>query len=140
MINTQELLRILLETVQLDQHLLSVAVLSASSHGLKSILGKHLLEYDRLEIELQEHAGRRGWELSDLQPALRWNQGVKFRLSVRNRDERIAERLIYLHTSERINLLRLGKEWDQSDVQAKVMLQKLLDSKAIHIRQMELHL
>lgn len=129
----------LLNTVQLDQHLISVAVLTASSHGLKSVLSRHLLEYDRLEHEIQETGASRGWELPELQPALRWSQGIRFRLSVHNRDERIAEKLLYLHTAERIDLLRMMKLWEQSDEQVLLILQKLLDGNAVHIRQIEFH-
>ncbi len=140
MINTQELLCFLSETVQIDQHLLSVAIMTASSHGLKSLLGRHLMEYDRMESEIQETAASRGWELTDLQPAIRWNHGIRFRLAVRNRDGCIADRLVYMHTTERISLLRMGKLWDRSDEQVSLILQKLLDGNAIQIRQLEAYL
>ena len=139
MINTQQMLCFLLNTVQLDQHLISAAILTASSHTLKSLLSRHLLEYDRMEGEIQEVAGSRGWELPELQPALRWNQGIRFRLSVRSQDDRIAEKLLYLHTAERIDLLRMKKLWELPDQQALLLLQKLLDCNAIQLRQMESH-
>ena len=140
MINTQELLCYLLETVQLDQHLLSVAILSASSHGLKSVLRHQLAEFDRIESEIQTVAGCRGWDLPELEPTVRWSYGIRFRICVRNRDSRIAQRLVYHHTADRICYLRTAKLWDRADHQAQLVFQKLLDSTTYHIRQLELHL
>lgn len=133
MVTTLELLSYALRTLQLTQHILSLAANTAASHTLKSILTEQLTELDQIESMLHAVNSQRGWECQELQPASRWLAGIRFRC--RN-DRDIAEYMIYLHTNHMIRILRCRSNWDKGDSQARIVLQKYLDHTAISIREM----
>lgn len=142
MVTAQEMLSFILKTVQLSQYILSQATAAASSHALKSAFRVQLPEYDRIESEIQILAARRGWELPEVQPAVLWLTGFRFRqtLGRRSPDSSIAEYLIGRHTKDMIAMLKLHNQWQQPDVQIRTLFQKLLDCKTVSIRQMHPHL
>lgn len=139
MTTAQQFLSAMLETVQHSQDSLFHAVSAASSHSLKSIFKTQLQEYDRIESEIQSIAARRGWELPELQPAVKWFSGFRFRLLLRlhSADSCIAERMISLHTVDMVNTLKLLHRYDPKDDQILTLFQKLLDCKTMNIRQMQ---
>lgn len=139
MTTEQQFLSAILKTVQHSQHILYCGTAAADSHSLKSIFRNQLQEYDHIESEIQSTAARRGWELPELQPAVRWLTGFRFRRSIRSRfpDSSIAEYLTLRHTEDMIATLKLRNRWDRSDEQILTLFQKLLDCKTVNIRQMQ---
>lgn len=142
MATTRELLSSVLNTVQLSQHILTLATAAASSHALKSTLKTQVQEYDRIESEIQIIAAQRGWELFELEPAARWCAGFRFRRSFHRRrtDSSVAEYMIGQHTKDTVSSLKLQNRLSRSDEQILTLLQKFLDCKTISIRQMQPYL
>lgn len=139
MVTSQELLSSLLNTVQLNQHILRLSAAASSSHALKSILVSLIQEYDRIESEIQIISAQRGWELYESEPAARWLSGFRFRHSIQKRraDSSIAEYMIGLHTKDMVQSLKLHNQCNRTDEQIQTLFQKFLDCKTISIRQMQ---
>lgn len=129
----------MLENAQLSQSILYNAMTAAASHSLKSIFKAQLQEYDRIESEIQSVAARRGWELPEVQPAVRWFFAFRFRLFLRihSSDSCIAERMIRQHTQDTVDTLKLLHQCEIKDDQILTLFQKLLDCKTVNIRQMQ---
>lgn len=119
----------LLKTAQLGQTgIRSVLDLSMAA-GLRSALNCQLLEYDSIETEAHAIAGQRGWELRDLDPAVRFltDRVTRFRLTGGNSDSRIADIMIRDNTSGMIRGLRDLHRFSTQDQRVRILSQKLLD-------------
>lgn len=110
--------------------------------GLRKTLESQLREYDTLEREAHSIASRRGWELRDLDPAVRMMTDFKARMQLHhsNTDSKIASMMIQENTKAMIQGLKLIHQYPQSDLQITILSQKLLDCETANIRQMQPYL
>ena len=138
MIDFYDLLQMLSGSIQMNQHLLSVAAEAASSHDLKSALRRQSTELDLLDDEIQKLVAMRGLDIPDLDPATRWWTGKVFHFSLtkKNTDVSIAEKMILSHTKDMITTSRAVHVWEQPDTHLMMLQQKIMDWNTVCIRQM----
>ena len=138
MIDSYDLLRMLSESIQMNQHLLSVAAEAASSHDLKSALRRQSTELNLLDDEIQKLVTMRGLDIPELDPATRWWCGKVFLFSLtkKNTDSSICEKLILSHTKYMIAISRAVHVWEQPDTHLMMLQQKNMDWNTVCIRQL----
>lgn len=137
--NNKEILSSLLKTVQMGQ----VGIRSVLDIGMKAdlreVLESQMREYDDIETEAHSLASQRGWELKDLDPAVRFlsDRMTRVRLSGKNVDSKIADMMIQGNTKGVIKSLKNLHQYTGQDVPIRVLTQKLLDCETANIRQMQ---
>lgn len=140
--NGKQILSAILKTTQLGQTGIRSVLDTSMRPGLRKTLESQLREYDALEREAHSIASRRGWELRDLDPAVRMMTDFKARMQLRhsNTDSKIASMMIQENTKAMIQGLKLIHQYPESDLQINVLSQKLLDCETANIRQMQPYL
>ena len=136
---SQEMLSSILKTTQMGQ-LVIRSVLNASMRpGLRKALESQLREYDSIESQAHAIAGRRGWELSELQGGVRMmtDMMTRMKLSYGNADTKIAGMMIQGNTRGMITGLKNLHQYNSLDCQISGLSQKLLDCETANIRQMQ---
>ena len=137
--NNKEILTSLLKTAQMGQ----VGIRSVLDVGMEADLRKalesQLREYDAIETEAHSLASQRGWELKELDPAVRFmaDMMTRARLTGKNVDSKIAGMMIQGNTRGVIKGLKNIHQYTGQDVPVRVLSQKLLDCETANIRQME---
>ena len=107
--------------------------------GLRKALESQLREYDSIETEAHTIASQRGWELPELDPAVRFmtDAMTRMRLSRGNCDSKIADMMIQGNTKGMIKGLKNLHQFPKLDDQISTISQKLLDCETANIRQMQ---
>ena len=107
--------------------------------GLRKALESQLQEYDSIESEAHSIAGQRGWELSELDPSVRFMSDMmtRVKLSYGNTDSKIAGMMIQGNTRGMITGLKNLHQFNKQDAQISMLSQKLLDCETSNIRQMQ---
>ena len=107
--------------------------------GLRKALEQQLREYDQIETEAHALASQRGWELKDLDPALRMmsNMVTRMKLSAGGSESKIADMMIQGSTKGMIKGLRNMHQFPREDSRISALSQKLLDTENANIRQMQ---
>jgi hypothetical protein len=110
--------------------------------GLRKTLEAQLREYDAIEFEAHRIASQRGWELQDLDPAVRFfsDAMTRMRLTRGNCDSRIADMMIHSNTKGMVKGLKNLHQIPKPDEQIGMISQKLLDCETANIRQMQFFL
>lgn len=137
--NSKEMLSSLLKTTQMGQVGIRSVLDTSMRPGLRKALESQLHEYDCLETELHSVATQRGWEVEELDPAVRFMADMmsRFRLNGRNTDSKIAGMMIQGNTKGMIKGLKDIHQFAQMDEQIHILSQKLLDCETANIRQMQ---
>ena len=106
---------------------------------LRKALESQLREYDTIESEAHAIASQRGWEVEELDPALRFmtDAMTRMKLSRGNCDSRIADMMIQGNTKGMIKGLKNLHQFPQPDEKIRTLSQKLLDCETANIRQMQ---
>lgn len=107
--------------------------------GLRDALESQLREYDSIETEAHRIAMHRGWELPELDPAIRFmaDMMTRMKLSGHNTDSKIAGMMIQGNTMGMITGLKNLHQFSQTDEPIQILSQKLLDCENANIRQMQ---
>ena len=107
--------------------------------GLRKALESQLHEYDSIETEAHAIATQRGWELPELDPAVRFmaDMSVRMKLNGKNTDSKIAGMMIQGNTKCMIKGLKNLHQFGGQDEQIGILSQKLLDCETANIRQMQ---
>ena len=107
--------------------------------GLRKALESQLREYDAIESEAHAIASQRGWEVEELDPALRFmpDAMTRMKLSRGNCDSRIADMMIQGNTKGMIKGLKNLHRFPGPDEKVRILSQKLLDCETANIRQMQ---
>ena len=107
--------------------------------GLRKALESQLREYDSIESEAHSIASQRGWELSELNPSVRFmaDMMTRTKLSYGNTDSKIAGMMIQGNTRGMITGLKNLHQFNKHDAQISTLSQKLLDCETSNIRQMQ---
>lgn len=107
--------------------------------GLKKELSSQLSEYDSIEREAHSIAASRGWELKELDPAIKGMTNLMSRanLSFGNVDSKIAAMMIQGNTKGMVKSLKNIHQYNKSDMRVATLSQKLLDCETANIKQMQ---
>ena len=137
--NSREILSSVLKTTQMGQIGIRSVLDTSMRPGLRKALESQLREYDSIETEAHSIATQRGWEVSELDPAVRvWSDMMtRMKLSGRNTDSKIAGMMIQGNTRGMIKGLKNLHQFAVQDEQINTLSQKLLDCEPANIRQMQ---
>ena len=134
----REILSSVLKTTQMGQIGIRSVLDAAVQPDLRQALEQQLKEYDRIETEAHSIASQRGWELRELDPAVRAmsDMMVRLRLSKAAPDSKIADLMIHGNTKGMVKGLKNIHRSDGRDSRVTTLSQKLIDTETNNIRQM----
>ena len=134
----REILSSVLKTTQMGQLGIRSVLDAAVQADLRQALNQQLKEYDRIETEAHSIASQRGWELRELDPAVRamTDMMVRLRLSKADPDSKIADMMILGNTKGMVKGLKNIHRSDGRDSRVNTLSQKLIDTETNNIRQM----
>ena len=134
----REILSSVLKTTQMGQIGIRSVLDAAVQPDLRQALEQQLKEYDRIETEAHSIASQRGWELRELDPAVRAMSDlmVRLRLSGADPDSKIADLMIQGNTRGMVKGLKNIHQSDGRDSRVTTLSQKLIDTETNNIRQM----
>ena len=137
--SSKEMLSSILKTTQMGQIGIRSVLDTGMGPGLRKALESQLQEYDSIESEAHTIAGQRGWELAELDPAVRMMADMMTRMKLMggNTDSKIAGMMIQGNTRGMITEIKNIHQFNQPDVQVQTLAQKLIDSEIANIRQMQ---
>ena len=137
--NSKEILSSLLKTTQMGQIGIRSVLDTSMRPGLLKALESQLHENDSIETEAHAIATQRGWELPELDPAVRFmaDMSVRMKLNGKNTDSKIAGMMIQGNTKGMIKGLKILHLFGGQDEQIGILSQKLLDCETANIRQMQ---
>ena len=135
----KELLSSVLKTTQMGQVGIRSVLDTTMRPGLRKALESQLREYDSIETEAHSIASQRGWEVRELDPAVRFlsDMAVRMKLNGRDTDSKIAGMMIQGNTKGMVKGLKDLHRFSSSDEQIQILSQKLLDCETANIRQMQ---
>ena len=137
--NGKEILSSLLKTTQMGQLGIRSCLSASMRPGLRKALESQLREYDSIETEAHSIATQRGWEVAELDPAVRFmtDMMTRMKLNGRNSDSKIAGMMIEGNTKGMIKGLKNLHQFAGQDEKINILSQKLLDCETANIRQMQ---
>lgn len=137
--NSKEILSSVLKTTQMGQLSIRSVLDTSMRPGLRKALESQLREYDSIETEAHSIATQRGWEVAELDPAVRFmtDMMTRMKLNGRNTDSKIAGMMIQGNTRGMIKGLKTIHQFGGQDEQINILSQKLLDCETANIRQMQ---
>lgn len=137
--NSKEMLSSMLKTTQMGQIGIRSVLDTTMRPGLRKALESQLQEYDTIESEAHAIASQRGWELPELDPAVRFmaDMMTRAKLAYGNTDSKIAGMMIQGNTRGMITGLKNAHQFNKQDEQINTLSQKLLDCETANIRQMQ---
>lgn len=137
--NNKELLSSVLKTTQMGQVGIRSVLDTTMRPGLRKALESQLREYDSIETEAHSIASQRGWEVRELDPAVRFlsDMAVRMKLNGRDTDSKIAGMMIQGNTKGMVKGLKDLHRFSSSDEQIQILSQKLLDCETANICQMQ---
>ena len=137
--NNKEMLSSILKTTQMGQVGIRSVLDMAMRPGLRKALESQLREYDCIETDAHAIAGQRGWELSELDPAVRFMSDMMTRtkLVYGNTDSKIAGMMIQGNTRGMIKSIKNAHQFNKQDEAVSSLSQRLLDCEQANIRQMQ---
>lgn len=135
----QELLSSILKTTQMGQIGIRSVLDIGMRPGLRRELQSQLREYDFIEREAHAIAAQRGWEVKELDPAVRFMADMTTRMKLKGRgsDSKIADMMILGNTRGMVKGLRNIHRAADTDERVRTLSQKLLDCETANIRQMQ---
>lgn len=138
----KDILSSLLKTAQMGQVGIRSVMDTSMSSGMRQALKSQLQEYDTIETEAHTLASQRGWELRELDPAVRSmsNMMTRMKLIGSERESKIADMMIQGNTRGMIKSLKNIHHAQQQDDRISALSQKLLDTETANIRQMKEYL
>ena len=136
---SKDVLSSVLKTTQMGQVGIRSVLEAAVRPDLRSALEDQLHEYDAIETEAHALAGRRGWDLPELDPAVRvmTDMMARMRLGGKNTDSKIAAMMITGNTKGLIKSTRNRNQLEGKDGPLQILSQKLMDCETANIRQMQ---
>jgi len=136
---SRQVLSSVLKTTQMGQVGIRSVLDTSMRPGLRKTLESQLQEFDAIESEAHSIASQRGWELPELDPAVRLMTDVMTRMKLHraNTDSQIAGMMIQGNTKGMIKGLKELHQFPESDDQISILSQKLLDCETANIRQMQ---
>lgn len=135
----KEFLDLLLKTTQKGQISIRSILDKNMNPGLQISLKKQLREYDAIEAEAHSLAVQRGWEMHDLDPAVRFvtDRMIRLKLTGKNTDSEIAGLLIQGNTKGMISSLKAIHYFQTEDASLGILSRKLVDCAVASIQQLQ---
>lgn len=136
---SKDVLTSLLKTTQMGQVGIRSVLDTSRGPGLRKALESQLREYDSIETEAHAIASQRGWELKELDPAVRMMSDMmtRMKLAGQDTDSRVADMMIQGNTKGMIKSLKDIHRFAGDDEKVKTLSQKLLDCETANIKQMQ---
>ena len=133
------MLNSIISTVQMGQVGIRSVLDTSVRNDLRNALQSQLREYDAIESEAHEIASSRGWELREVNPAVRKmaDMMTKVRLSYGKVNSKVAAMMIQGNTRGMIIGLKDLHQCSNVDARVSGLFQKLLDIERDNIRQMQ---
>ena len=140
--NGKEVLTSLLKTTQMGQVGIRSVLDTSMRPGIRKALESQLREYDAIETEAHALATQRGWELRELDPAIRMMSDMMTRMKLggQGSESKIADMMIQGNTKGMIKSLKDLHQFTGDDERVRTLSQKLLDCENANIRQMQQYL
>ena len=137
--SSKDMLTSILKTTQMGQIGIRSVLDTHVQPGMRSALESQLQEYDSIETQAREIASQRGWELDEVDPAIRAmaNMTTRMRVPKKYPDSKIADMMIRGNTTGMIKSLKNLHRFNQQDPQVSAISQKLLDCETANIKQMQ---
>lgn len=137
--DSQKILNSLLSSVQMGQVGIRSVMDKAVRTDLKKALHSQLKEYDSFEAQAFDIAAARGWELKEVDPAVRRMAGMisRTKLAFGAQDSKIAAMMIQGNTRGMIINLKDLHQSHQVDRQVADLSQRMLDTEEANIKQMQ---
>lgn len=137
--DSRQMLCTILKTTQMGQVGIRSVLDTSMRPALRKALESQLRELDCIESEAYSIACQRGWELHDLDPALRFfsDRMTRLKLSRGNCDSKIADMMIQGNTKGMIQGLKNLHQYPMQDDRISAVSQKLIDCETANIRQMQ---
>lgn len=137
--SSKDLLSSTLKTTQMGQIGIRSVLNMPLQANLRNALHSQLAEYDSIETEAHDIAASRGWEVEELDPAVKRmaNMVVRMRLSYGNKDSKTAAMMIQGNTRGMIKGLKNLHSMYPPDEQVAELARKLLDREQDNIAQMQ---
>jgi hypothetical protein len=137
--NSRDMLIGILKTVQLGQVGIRSVLDTSMRPGLRKALESQLRELDTIESEAHVIASQRGWDLPELDPAVRFFSDRKYRVRIThgNSDSKIADMMIMNNTKGMVKNLKSLHQYPRQDDRICGISQKLIDCETANIRQMQ---
>ena len=135
----KEVLSSALKTTQMGQIGIRSVLDTTMKPQLRSALEDQLKEYDSIETEAHTIAFQRGWEVPELDPAVRFmaDRMTRMKLMGRHNDSRIAAMMIQGNTRGMILSLKNIHRCNNPDPEVCDLAQKLLDTEKNNITSMQ---
>ncbi len=142
MITSKELLKTVLHTTQMGQTGIRSVMPKAIRPELKRELKSQLAEYDAIEKEAQSIAKRRGWELTELSPAIKTMSTAmaRTRLMGGNVDSKIAGMMIQGNTRGMVTGIKNLHRSSRSDSSVEALAQRLVERETVNIQKTQPYL
>ena len=136
---SKDLLSSILKTTQMGQIGIRSILKNKLRSGLRTELNSQLQEYDAIEQEAHGIALSRGWELKELNPAIKGMTNIMTisRLSFGNADSKAAQMMIQGNTRGIIKGYKNLNQFPPSDQRIANLAQKLIDTEDINNRQLQ---
>jgi hypothetical protein len=140
--NSKQMLSSILKTTQMGQVGIRSVLDTSMRPGLRQALESQLREYDMIESEAHAIASQRGWDLEELEPAVRFfsDRMVRFKLPRGNCDSKIADLMIQSNTKAMIRGLRQLHQYPRQDDRISAVCQKLVDCQRAGIQNLQFFL
>ena len=137
--SSKEILSSVLKTTQMGQVGIRSVLDTSMRPGLRKALESQLREYDSIESEAHVIASQRGWELRELDPAVRFiaDRMTRMKLHRSNSDSKIADMMIQGNTRGIIKGLKNKHHCKNCDEEILNIAQKLLHCEDQNIKQMQ---
>ena len=135
----KKLLDSIISTVQMGQIGIRSVLDSAVRTDFKKALESQLKEYDAVETQAHSIAASRGWELKEVNPAVRTMAEMmsRMKLCYERTDSKIAAMMIQGNTRGMIIGLKDRHRYTHTDNEVRSLSQKLLDCEHVNIQQMQ---
>ncbi len=136
---SKDLLSSVLKTTQMGQIGIRCLMQVPLRASLKTALKSQLEEYDRIEREATSLAKVRGWELEELDPAVKKMAALMTRsnLLFGNADSKAAAMMIQGNTRGMIKGLKNLHHYNHSDERVAELTRNLIDHESANIKQMQ---
>ena len=140
--NSKEILSSVLKTAQMGQVGIRSLLDTTMQPALRSALESQLREYDAIETEAHAIASQRGWELRELDPAVRFlsDRMTRMKLVGSNRDSRIADMMIQGNTKGIVELMKAVKSNQSVKKEYYEIAQELMDFEEKNIEKLKAYL
>lgn len=137
--NNKEVLSSILKTTQMGQIGIRAVLNKAVRPEIRNALKDQLHEYDSIEQEAHAIAASRGWEIEELDPAVKAmaTMYTKSNLSFGHVDSKIAAMMIQGNTRGMIKNLKNSHHIKNADDRVMSLSQKLFTCEEANIKQMQ---